>query len=186
MPGTKTTVTDAEQVLSEADLLHSAEEVDAAFSKLANEISDILSDKDPLILCVMVGGIIPTGILLPKLSFPLQLDYVHATRYRGNTSGGQLQWIRKPEQNLKDRTILIIDDILDKGLTLSAIKDDCLQAGATAAYTAVLIDKIMEEEKCLPKADFSGLTVPDRYIFGYGMDYHEYHRNCPGIYALQK
>lgn len=182
----KRIITDAELVLSKADLLYSAEEVDAAFARLAEEMTIHLSDKDPLVLCVMLGGIVPTGILLPQLSFPLQLDYVHATRYHSNPSGGQLHWVKKPGKHLVDRTILLVDDILDEGITLSAIKDDCLQAGAKAVYTAVLIDKILAREKCLPRADFTGLTVPDRYIFGYGMDYLEYHRNCPGIYALRE
>jgi len=176
----------AEQMLIEADLLYTTDEVDTAFARLASEISEKLSGTNPLILSVMIGGIVPTGILLPLLSFPLQLDYVHATRYHSGTSGGQLHWIKKPEKILKDRTILLIDDILDEGLTLSAIIDDCLQAGSNNIYTAVLIDKIINRKKQLPNADFTGLTVPDRYIFGYGMDYHEYHRNCAGIYALNE
>ena len=180
------TIKHAEQALVEADLLYTAEEVDTAFARLASEISEILSDTNPLILSVMIGGIVPTGILLPHLSFPLQLDYIHASRYHSGTSGGQLHWIKKPEKELKDRTILLIDDILDEGLTLSAIIDYCLQAGSKNIYTAILINKIIERKKYLPNADFTGLTVPDRYIFGYGMDYHEYHRNCAGIYALHE
>ena len=177
-------VTEAELALSGADLLYSSNEIDDAFTRLAEEITQVLSEADPLILCVMIGGIVPTGILLPKLHFPLQLDYIHVTRYHSNTTGGQLHWIKKPDKPLQDRDILLIDDILDEGITLSAIKDYCQMAGARTVHTAVLIDKILEREKCLPKADFTGLSVPDRYIFGYGMDYLEYHRNCPGIYAL--
>jgi hypoxanthine phosphoribosyltransferase len=176
----------ARQTLLEADLLFTADEVDTAFARLACEISEKLSSTNPLILSVMIGGIVPTGRLLPHLSFPLQLDYIHATRYRSGTSGGKLHWIKKPEKKLNGRTILLIDDILDEGYTLSAIIDDCLAAGSNKIYTAVLIDKIIEREKRLPNADFTGLTVPDRYIFGCGMDYREYHRNCAGIYALNE
>ena len=179
-------ISDAKHALAGADLLYSSDEIDNAFTRLAEEITQILSDTDPLILCVMIGGIVPTGILLPQLHFPLQLDYVHATRYHSNTSGGQLHWVKKPDKPLQDRNILLIDDILDEGITLSAIRDYCQQSGASSVFTAVLIDKFLEREKCLPKADFTGLVVPDRYIFGYGMDYLEYHRNCRGIYALQE
>lgn len=176
---------EAELVLSEADILYSAAEVDAAIEKMAKEITAELCDKNPIVLCLMVGAVIPVGKLLPLLHFPLQLEYVHATRYRGDTRGGELHWIRKPEIDMKNRNMLIVDDILDEGITLKTIRDICQSAGAQNIYTAVLVEKLIEKQREIPGADFTGLTVPDRYVFGCGMDYKNYLRNCPGIYAVK-
>ena len=176
----------AEQVLSEADLLYTAAEVDAAIEKMAQDITKVLCDKNPIVLCLMVGAVIPVGKLLPLLQFPLQLEYVHASRYRGKTSGGEIHWIKKPDIDMKNRNVLIVDDILDEGITLTSIKEACQKAGAQNIYTAVLVDKQIEKQRDITSADFTGLTVPDRYVFGCGMDYKDYLRNCPGIYAVKE
>ncbi len=176
---------EAEQALSEAELLYSADEVEAAFDRMASEITAALADKNPIVLCLMIGAVIPVGKLLPRLQFPLQLEYIHATRYRGETTGKDLSWIKKPDATLDGRTVLIVDDILDEGITMSAIIEECNEAHAAEIYTAVLVDKQIERSKEFKKADFTGLTVPDRYVFGYGMDYKGYLRNCSGIYAVK-
>jgi hypoxanthine phosphoribosyltransferase len=134
----------------------------------------------------MNGGIIPSGQLLPRLQFPLQLDYIHATRYRGGTRGHDLQWLKYPTQSLTGREVLIIDDILDEGMTLAQILDYCRQAGAARVHSAVLADKQRPRSAGgLERADFTGLVLPDRYVFGYGLDYHGYLRNAAGIYAVR-
>lgn len=173
------------QVQAEADLIYSYEEVEAAIKKMSQEITAVLADKNPVILCLMIGGIIPTGKLLPLLNFPLQVEYVHVSRYRGGTCGGALHWIRKPTISLQDRHVLIVDDILDEGTTLMAIVGECKNNQAKTIHTAVLADKQLNKERSFKKADFTGVTVPDRYVFGYGMDYKEYLRNAPGIYAVK-
>ncbi len=169
-----------------AELIHDAGVVEDAITTMAEKITMQLAGKDPLILCVMIGGIIPSGMLLPRLSFALQIDYIHATRYHGKTAGGTLHWLRKPEKSLEGKTLLIIDDILDQGTTLAQISEYCRRNGAKETYTAVLVEKELSGNEKRVKADFCELTVPDRYVFGYGMDYHEYHRNCNGIYALRE
>ncbi len=173
------------RVQAEADLIHSSEAVEAAIEKMGREITAVLSDKNPVILCLMIGGVIPTGKLIPLLDFPLQIEYIHATRYQGETSGGDLRWIRKPAISLQDRHVLIIDDILDQGTTLMAIVEECKNNQAKTIHTAVLVDKQLNRERSFKKADFTGVTVPDRYVFGYGMDYKDYLRNAPGIYAVK-
>ncbi len=173
------------QVQAEADLIYSYEEVEAAIKKMSQGITAVLADKNPVILCLMIGGIIPTGKLLPLLNFPLQVEYVHVSRYRGGTRGGALHWIRKPTISLQDRHVLIVDDILDEGMTLMAIVEECKNSEAKTIHTAVLADKQLDKERSFKKADFTGVTVPDRYVFGYGMDYKEYLRNAPGIYAVK-
>ena len=177
---------EAEAVLSEADMLYTAAEVDAALDKMAADIQLKLETENPLILCPMIGGIVITGQLLTKLVFPLEVDYVHATRYRGETTGKDLLWFRKPQKNVTDRTVLILDDILDQGITLEKIKQACAEAGARQIYTGVLIEKKIDKPRDLQQADFTGLMVPDRYVFGYGMDYKGYLRNCRGIYAVRQ
>lgn len=174
----------ARRVLQHADQLYSREQVEAALERLAAEISDAVGGLDPLLLCVMTGGLVPAAELFVRLKFPLQLDYLHATRYQGGTRGSELEWICAPSQPLRGRTVLVVDDILDEGLTLAAILDYCRAQGARAVYSVVLVEKQHQRRAGSLKADFVGLPVEDRYVFGYGMDYHGYLRNVQGIYAV--
>jgi hypoxanthine phosphoribosyltransferase len=172
-------------VLAKADRLFTAADVDAALDKMAVDISERLSKSDPLVISVMTGGLIPAGMLIPRLDFPMQMDYLHATRYLGNTSGGDLRWIVEPVASLQDRTVLLIDDIFDEGLTLTAIIEYCKDNGAKEVLSAVLINKV-HQRKTTVVPDFIGLDVEDRYVFGYGMDYKGYLRNVCGIYAVKE
>jgi len=174
----------AEQVYREADCLYTDEQVKAAIARMADEITARMAESDPLVLCVMTGAVVPMGQLLTHLDFPLQIDYVHATRYRGATAGGEIHWLARPRTPLAGRVVLVVDDILDEGATLAAILDECRQAGAAAVYSAVLVEKMHDRKNGL-QADFVGLQVEDRYVFGYGMDYKEYLRNAPGIFAVK-
>jgi hypoxanthine phosphoribosyltransferase len=134
----------------------------------------------------MQGGLTVTGRLLPKLAFPLECGYLHATRYGLESRGGELTWLVPPPAPLKDRTLLLVDDILDEGRTLAAVADRCRQEGAGQVVTAVLVDK--RHDRHLARgisADVVGLVAPDRFLFGCGMDYRGYWRNAPGIYAVK-
>ncbi|MDI9778060.1 MULTISPECIES: hypoxanthine-guanine phosphoribosyltransferase [Pseudomonas] len=174
------------QVMREADCLYNEAEVEAAIAKVGEQICKDLRDTNPVVFCVMNGGLIFAGKLLTHLQFPLEVSYIHATRYRNQTSGGELFWKAKPEVSFIDRDVLIVDDILDEGHTLSAIIEFCKHAGARAVHTAVLIDKD-HDRKASPglKASYAGLPCIDRYIFGYGMDYKGYWRNANGIFAVK-
>jgi hypoxanthine phosphoribosyltransferase len=174
----------AQQILDQADLVHSETEIQQAYQKMAAEITAILAETDPLILVVMNGGLIPAGFILPLLNFPFTVDYIHATRYQNEIKGGKLTWIKRPEQKLINRTILIIDDISDEGYTLDAIVKDCQQNRAKQVLSAVLVDK-QHSRGIAFKADFIGLEVQDRYVFGCGMDYKGYWRQLKEIYAYQ-
>lgn len=175
------------EVYRTATCLYRREEVDAALDRMAFDIHNTLENENPLFLCVMVGGLIPTGHLLTRIDFPLELDYVHATRYQGKTTGAELIWKNKPSTSLKGRTILVLDDILDGGVTLQEIVNYCKNEGVKKVYTAVLVEKENVRLKGgLAAADFTGLKVENHYLFGYGMDYKEYLRNAPGIYAVSK
>ena len=172
------------KIETESDCLCNAEELNTALDLLAEKISSDLQDKDPLVLCVMTGGIVPVGHLATRLNFPLQLDYIHATRYRGETSGGELHWLKEPSISLQGRTVLIVDDIFDEGITLLEIDKYCKGKGADSVYSAVLVNKI-HKRKVDYKPDYIGLELEDRYLFGFGMDYKNYLRNINGIHAVK-
>ena len=173
------------QVKRDAILLHEEQEVEAALDNMAASITEKLADKNPLVLCVINGGIIATGKLLPRLDFQLTLDSIHASRYRNTTSGNDIHWLFTPTTPLQDRNVLIVDDILDEGHTLEAIVAWCREQGAASVYSAVLLDKDLGYKKPI-QADFVGLTVANHYLFGYGMDYKGYLRNMAGIYACKE
>jgi hypoxanthine phosphoribosyltransferase len=172
-------------VLAESELVCTEEEVAAAFDRMAAEIRAELEDANPVVLCVMLGGLIPTARLLFRFDFRLELDYVHATRYRGDIRGRELYWRVKPATPLAGRHVLVIDDILDEGITLAGVLDFCREQGAATVRSAVLVDKQHERRKSLQRADFTGLEVDDRYVFGCGMDYRDRFRNLRSIRAVQ-
>ena len=184
MPDSPISMEEIKTVREQADCLYTGEEVARAVDDMAVAVSKRLADHNPIILSVLIGGIMPTASLLKRLDFPLQVDYVHASRYREKTKGGTLHWLRQPG-DLTDRSVLLVDDILDEGHTLKAIAGACSQAGASEVLTAVLVDKQVRRNSGLRQADFTGVTVPDRYVFGCGMDYKGYLRNLPGIYAVK-
>ncbi|MFP4079313.1 MAG: hypoxanthine-guanine phosphoribosyltransferase [Ectothiorhodospira sp.] len=176
----------AAQIQAQADCLVSRAEVEAAMDRMAEAITRDLGDRDPVILCVMTGGVVIAGHLLTRLDFPLQVDYLHATRYRGETTGGEtLHWVVKPRLSLEGRTVLVLDDILDEGHTLAGILDFCRAQGAREVRTGVLVYKHHDRHVPGLSAEYVGVEAPDRYVFGYGMDYKEYLRNAPGIYAVK-
>lgn len=172
------------QVFQQADCLYNKQQTEAALDKIAADITRDLAEQNPLFICVMSGALVTMGQLLTRLSFPLEIDYVHASRYRGETRGSELHWLARPQANLKERTIVVVDDILDEGYTLAAILKDFREHGAKDVRSAVLVNKIHERRVDNLQADYVGLDVEDRYVFGYGMDYHNYLRNVDGIYAV--
>lgn len=179
-----TEIENAKAILAEADLIHSAETVNAAVSRIAREITQHLADTNPLVLCVMSGGVPFAGHLMTQLDFPLEFDYLHVTRYGQETSGGALSWRAAPRTSVEGRTVIVLDDILDEGLTLAAIVDRLTELGARKCYTAVATEKLNGKNKPI-QADFVALTVPDRFVFGFGMDVSGHFRNLPAIYAMK-
>ncbi|MEP6483454.1 MAG: hypoxanthine-guanine phosphoribosyltransferase [Rudaea sp.] len=172
--------------LAHADLIHGRPEINAAIIELGANIDAELDGEVPVFLSVMQGGLLFAGALAMSISTDLLFDYVHATRYRGELSGGELHWIKKPGVELRGRIVILADDILDEGYTLRAIREFCIERGAKKVLIAVLCRK--NHGRIAPgiRADFCGLEVPDRYVFGFGMDFHEQGRNLPGIYALRE
>lgn len=175
---------EARRILASADLICSERDVNAALVRMAADITAALAESNPLILPVMGGAVVFTGHLLPMLRFPLEFDYLHVTRYQGGIRGAEVEWKVQPRGDVRGRTVLVLDDILDEGNTLAAIRDRLTAQGAGRFYSAVFADKAIGRAKPV-KADFVGVEVPDRYVFGFGMDVNEYWRNLPAIYALR-
>lgn len=175
---------DAWALFNNSDLLFGAQALEQAMDRMAREIDAVLADRLPLVLTVMNGGVVFAGKLLPRLAFPLDCDYLHATRYRDTTAGGGIDWRALPRKEVEGRPVLVLDDILDEGITLAAIKQRVLDLGAAEVWIAVLAEKTLPHEKPV-RADFVGVRVPDRYVFGMGMDAYGLWRNLPGIYAIK-
>jgi hypoxanthine phosphoribosyltransferase len=178
---------EAERVLAEADCLHAAAAVQDAYDRLAGAIGAQYAGRNPLVLCVMIGGLAPTAEITRRLAFPFEIDYLHASRYRGATTGGGLVWKRQPEaRRIENRAVLVIDDILDEGHTLVAIRQALQDFGPASLQVAVLAEKLHDRRAPQAHAEFIGLKVEDRYVFGCGMDYKEYWRQLPAIYAVKR
>jgi hypoxanthine phosphoribosyltransferase len=175
---------EAQKIFDEADLLCSAEESALAVRRVAGEISTRLAAANPLVLAVMGGAVVFTGQLLPQLAFPLDFDYLHVTRYGDVTTGGELAWIVEPRSSVVGRTVLVVDDILDEGVTMAAIIKRLRQQGASEVLSAVFADKNLGRAKPVA-ADFVGVHLPNRYVFGYGMDVKGAWRNLPAVYAVK-
>ena len=175
----------ARDILQQAELLYSAGQVQTALHKVAKQINAKLADSHPLVLSVMGGAVVFSGQLLPLLEFPLDFDYVHVSRYGDARRGGAMQWKVEPRENVRGRVVLLLDDILDEGHTLSALHERVMKLGAAHCYSAVFADKQHGRKKPI-HADFVGVELPDRFVFGYGMDIEGAWRNLPAIYAVKE
>ena len=171
--------------LENSDPIASAEEVQAAIRRVASEIEQRLSGAYPMVLAVMGGAVVFAGQLLPLLRFPLDYDYIHASRYGPATRGADVDWKVSPPGLVRGRTVLVLDDILDHGETMNAIRNGLLELGAQTVHCAVLVEKILKEAKPI-KPDFVGLQIPDRFVFGCGMDAKGFWRNLPEIRAMKE
>jgi hypoxanthine phosphoribosyltransferase len=175
---------EALRLLTTADEIFTAEEVRAAVERMAGDITAKLQEEFPIVLSVMGGAAVFTGQLLPLLRFPLEFGAIEVTRYNNDIQGREITWRLAPRDNVRGRTVLVVDDILDEGVTLAAIRKKLLEMGARNVMNAVFCDKEIGREKPVV-ADFVGVKCPNRYVFGFGMDAYGLWRNLPSIYALR-
>ena len=174
------------EVEAHATLLFSKNEIDAGLMRMTDRMREVLQDQNPIILTVMNGGLFVASEVCLRLNFPLEMDYIHATRYQGEVTGSSIHWKHEPSITLDGRVVVIVDDILDGGLTLQAVTDYCRGRGASKVYTAVLMDKINARlPEGLAHPDFVALEEGENhYVYGFGLDYHGYLRNIPAIYRV--
>jgi hypoxanthine phosphoribosyltransferase len=175
---------EALKVMAESDLVFDAAQVDAAVQRVADGLNQAYATRHPLVLSVMGGAVVFTGQLLPRLNFPLDFDFIAASRYGDETTGRELTWRVEPRSNIKGREVILVDDILDEGVTLAAICELIREQGAASVATAVFSDKSIAKPKPIT-ADFVGLSLPNRFVFGFGMDVQGAWRNLPEIRALR-
>ena len=171
--------------LAQAELLYERSTLEGVIADMGRQIDAALDGERAVFLPVMNGALIFAGQLALAIRTDLEFDYVHATRYRGATSGSDLHWLREPAVSLVDRVVLLVDDILDEGHTLKAVREDCYRRGAKRVLIASLCTKRHDRLVDGIASDFNGVELPDRYVFGYGLDYYEQGRNLPAIYALK-
>ncbi|MGH8145716.1 MAG: hypoxanthine-guanine phosphoribosyltransferase [Rhodanobacteraceae bacterium] len=171
-------------VLPGAQRLHDRKSLESVITRMGSDVTRALAGERGLFLTVMNGGMFFASALAFAIDADLEFDYAHATRYGNGTVGKQIEWLHRPRAALEGRTVILADDILDEGYTLAALRDYCMAGGATRVVIAVLCEKLHERRVPGLRADFVGVQVPDRYVFGYGLDYYGQGRNLPAIYAL--
>jgi len=172
-------------LLERSERLYESTEIQSALTQIAEQLTAHYAERNPLILCVMNGSLMTLGHLLPQLAFPLEIDYIHASRYGDETVGGEVKWFHQPASSLAGREVILVEDIVDQGHTLTVLRQYCLEQGVKSVSCATLVSKA-DVEKVGEPPEFIGLTVPNRYVFGFGMDYEGYWRNLPDIYAISK
>ena len=173
-----------QQVKESSDLIFSASQIKAAVENMGLSLESRIRGKDAILLCVMNGGITLTADLSRSIDSEVRFDYLQVARYRDKTVGGSLHWLKEPQLPLEDQTVVLVDDIYDEGYTMEELVSYCKQNGAKEVITAVLLLKQKSSHQVGSKPDIYGLEVPDRYVYGYGMDYKGYLRNTPAIYAI--
>lgn len=169
--------------IAQADCLYDLNDINLALDTLAMALNQRYAHSKPVVLCVMKGALVTLGQLLPKLTFPLEIDYIHASRYGDKLIGGDITWHHKPSTPLSGRDVILVEDIVDRGDTLNVLRAYCMEKNTKSTVCATLLNKFTVKQVCQP-AEFVALNIPDRYVFGFGMDYQGDARQLPGIYAL--
>ena len=173
-------------VLPHAELLHGSAALATAITRMGTQITEVLQAERAVFLTVMNGGLFFASPLALAIGVDLEFDYAHLSRYRGGTVGRDVEWVHRPQARLEGRSVILADDILDEGYTLAALREYCVAAGARRVLIAVLCVKRHARRVPGLEADFVGVEVPDRYVFGYGLDYNGQGRNLPAIYAVRE
>ncbi len=164
-----------------ARCLYDAAAVDAAVDRVAVELAVRLWDARPVVVCLMNGGLAFTADLLRRFYFDLELDYMHLTRYR-HTQGGEVRFLRKLDRAVAGRSVLLVDDVLDEGVTLRTAQDAIAAAAPAELLTAVLVRKNLGGAGAA--ADYAALDAPNEFLVGRGMDCDGWFRQLSGIYSL--
>jgi hypoxanthine phosphoribosyltransferase len=154
--------------------------------RLGRQISTVYADIDtPLVMVVILkGATVFAADLLRSLSIPAELEFVRASSYpTGTSSNGRLRLAHMVEGPLVGRHVLLVEDIIDSGVTVTAVARRIRKLGAASVRLAALLDRPARRQVEV-KIDFTGFVIPDRFVIGYGLDYAGLYRELPHIYAL--
>ncbi|MBT8141100.1 MAG: hypoxanthine-guanine phosphoribosyltransferase [Gammaproteobacteria bacterium] len=173
-----------QNIIQHAECVATRKQISTSIDALATQVTEDYHNKNPIVLCLMNGGLFITAELTRRLDFPLRIDYLHATRYRGTTTGKDLQWIKGPAFNLANEHVLIVDDIFDEGVTLQKVEKRLRKLKPKSLKSLVLVDKLHERKAAGFQIAYTGMQLEDRYLFGCGMDYFGHWRHLPQIYAV--
>jgi len=177
-----------DDIIKDSKILYSCDEIKVAISTIADEINEyfVEAENNITVLPVMKGALPFAGHLIPLLSFNTNIEYIHVTRYHQNIGIQNCDWLYKPHISvIKNKDILVLDDILDEGITLLNINNELKSMGARSIMTAVLFNKIINKKKST-LADFGGLEVPNNYVYGFGLDFKGVGRNLPNLYSFNE
>ena len=170
-----------QSILKESSVLYSNREIHLAIKNIAEEINQDIQSDILYVLTVMNGGLFFSAHLIPLLKHTIYHDYIHATRYGNKVHGGLIHWIKEPEDIIKGKNILIVDDILDEGITLSEIISKCKKMGANNIFYTVLFNKLIDKDKSIFPS-YHALNVPNKFVFGFGLDYNGFGRALPDLH----
>lgn len=171
-------------VVANSDVLFTRDDIESAYRRLALQLDDRFEGVLPVMVPVMMGGLIPVAGILRHLSIPHRLDYVHTSRYGHAMTGSELHWLVPPSSTLKDQEVVVVDDIFDQGTTLAAVVSKLRELPVKSVTTVVLARKQHDRVKTTLRPDLIGIDVPDRFVFGCGLDYHGGLRHLPDLHAI--
>ena len=173
-------------ILSRSQLIYTHEEIVSAIDLLAEKLNRKFNNKKVLLLPVLTGAIPFVGMLLPRLSFAIEVNYFHVSRYQNNVGTHQIKITHQPSpESVFNQEVLVVDDILDEGITLKLINEHLMTIKPKSITNVVLFEKQLDIKKEI-SAHYVGLVVPDAYVFGFGLDFNGAGRNIPDLYAFNE
>jgi len=166
-------------------VLYTEEEIAQRVKELGGAMYEELKDKNPIFVSVLRGAFIFMADIVRACQVPCDVEFISVSSYgSGTTSSGAVQITRDIHQDISGRHLVVIEDILDSGNTLSFLKQYFLTKGAASVTICTLLDKPSRRAKAIT-ADYIGFTVPDEFVVGYGLDYDQKYRNLPYIGVLK-
>lgn len=166
-------------------LLFTRDEIEATVKRLAAEIRWDYCDKHPILIGVLKGSFMFMADLIRLLDFPLEVDFIWLSSYGGRKTSGRIKLVQGVQSKIKDRHVLVIEDIIDTGLTTAFVLDYLKRRRPASLRLCTLTEK-PARRKVPVNIDYLGLTVPNRFIVGYGIDWNERFRYLDSIYAIEE
>ncbi|MGM0688746.1 MAG: hypoxanthine phosphoribosyltransferase [Bacillota bacterium] len=166
-------------------VLITAEQIDAKVKELAEEISNDYKGKKPLFIAVLKGAVIFMSDLIRHIEVPVEIDFMAVSSYGADTAtSGVVRILKDLDQSIKDKDVLIVEDIVDTGLTLNYLIENLGSRQPRSLKVVTLLDK-PDRRKVELKPDYCGFIIPDRFVIGYGLDFDESYRHMADLCILE-